>query len=121
MLEGRPCIIRVNGVKKGNGYSRHFVAVVGLNEKYDLNNLKQSDFLIADPTSAGLKILNTKYGGQKRFLLETKDDVNWRGNEGDSKGYVVITANGIINYMASDLHKGIVPWVTYIPENEKKL
>ncbi len=121
LLEGRPCIIRVNGVRKGNGYTRHFVVAVGLNEYYDLNNLKQSDFLIADPASAGLKILDTEYGGKKRFLLETKDDVNWRENDGDSDGYIVIIANDINNYFGFDIKKGIVPWVTYIPKESKKI
>ena len=121
LLEGRPCIIRVNGIKKGNVYSRHFVVVVGLKENYDLNNLKQSDFLIADPTSAGLKILDTEYGGMRRFLLQTKDDVNWRDNVGDSEGYVIIIANDIKKYFGTDLHKGVLPWVTYIPEDNKIL
>ena len=121
LLEGRPCIIRVNGIKKGNGYSRHFVVVVGLKENYDLNNLKQSDFLIADPTSAGLKILDTEYGGMRRFLLKTKDDINWRNNVGDSEGYVIVIANDIKKYFGLDLHKGVLPWVTYIPEDNKIL
>ena len=68
VLDGRPCVIRVNGAPKDGGYTRHFVAVTGIRQGADLDNLQQSDFLVMDPNDATLKTLDTNradvYDGQ---------------------------------------------------------
>ena len=117
ILEGRTSIIRVNGPDGG----RHFVLVVGLRKGYNKDNLKQNDFLIADPASAGLKILNTDFGGQKRYLYKTEDDKNWCGREGDTKGYMIALSNYAKEYISNEVIIGIVPWVTYNPEEVKTI
>ena len=112
ILEGRPSIIKVNGLNGG----RHFVLVVGIVDNYNKNKLKQSDFLIADPSSAGLKILNTEIGGQRRYLIKAEDDKNWSDRDGDSNGYMVALSNYAEEYITFDVEKGVVPWITYIPK-----
>lgn len=94
VLNGRPCIIRVNGSPKGDGkYSRHFVAVLGIKSSAKNNKiLQESDFLILDPAACELKELNKTFSPKdnkdlwKRFLLKGED------NQGKnaSSGYVVL-------------------------------
>ena len=101
ILEGRPCIVQVNGEKKGNLYTRHFVTIVGINKDYDLNNLKQSDFLIMDPGSARLKTLDTETGGKliKRFLLSGQEDT--RPVDYD---YLALIYNDPEEYVSDECH-----------------
>ena len=114
LLEGRPCIIRVNG-RQSTG-TRHFVLVTGLNKNADLNNLKQSDFMIMDPASASLKVLNTNVGGQSRHLLKTEDDKGWSGREGDTQGYLIALANKDTEYLGYEgVEQGVAPHVNYNP------
>lgn len=86
VLNGRPCITRVNGKKRSGGmYTRHFVAVVGVKSSANKKSLKESDFLILDPTAALIKELNVT--SQKRFLLAGEKDAYHREAP---KGYVAL-------------------------------
>jgi len=97
ILEGRPCILQVTGVKKGDDkYTRHFVTVAGIKDDTDLNNLVQSDFLIIDPTSAGLKPLDTKMGDlTTRSLLSGKDTPSYNYD------YLVLVYNDPDKYISN--------------------
>ncbi len=94
ILAGRPVTLEVNGTSKNcsgnrtfevivNGEkttetypvrNRHFVSVVGIRKGADLSNLRDTDFVILDPTSGtgGLKQLGTGNGGQQRDLCSAK-------------------------------------------------
>ena len=107
VLEGRPCVIRVNGAPKPDGYTRHFVAVTGLREGADLDNLHQEDFLIMDPNDATLKTLDTNRADvYAKNLLQTSEDVNWR-NHG-SQGYLCLIFNNPSTYLDNNanLYRG---------------
>ena len=98
VLNGRPCVIRVNGAPKVDGYTRHFVAVTGIREGADLNNLQQSDFLVMDPNNASLKILDTnREDVYAKNLLKTEEDVYWRGH--GSNGYLCLIFNNSSDYI----------------------
>ena len=107
VINGRPCVIRVNGAPKGDGYTRHFVAVTGIREGADLDNLSQSDFLIMDPYDASLKTLDTNRADvYAKNLLKTEEDVYWR-NHG-SNGYLCLIFNNPSTYLNnnSNLYRG---------------
>lgn len=107
VLEGRPCIIRVNGAPKPGGYTRHFVAVTGIREGADLDNLKQEDFLIMDPNDATLKTLDTnRQDVYAKNLMQTSEDVYWR-NHG-SEGYLCLVFNNASTYIDNNanLYRG---------------
>lgn len=93
ILEGRPSIIQVTGLSKGGDtYSRHFVTVAGIKEDADLSNLKESDFLIMDPTLAGLKPLDTKYSEHTTRSLLKCEDATYRASA-ENQGYGVLVYN----------------------------
>ena len=107
VLEGRPCVIRVNGAPKQDGYTRHFVAVTGIREGADLDNLRQEDFLIMDPNDATLKTLDTNRADvYAKNLLKTSEDVYWR-NHG-SEGYLCLIFNNPSTYLENNnnLYRG---------------
>jgi len=101
LLEGRPCIVQVNGNKKGERYSRHFVTVVGLRKNADLSKLEQTDFLIMDPGSATLKPLNVELEGKnkKRFLLSGEFDTRLIDYD-----YLALIYNNPDEYISEDAH-----------------
>ena len=90
LLKGRPSVIRVTGMKKsGNKYSRHYVTVVGIKEKANLKELKETDFLILDPhgyirqLGQGQKGNGTSTSG--RYLLDGSD----KTGSADRPGYQI--------------------------------
>lgn len=103
VLDGRPCVIRVNGAPKSDGYTRHFVAVTGLKEGANLDNLHQEDFLIMDPNDASLKTLDTNRADvYAKNLLKTSEDVYWR-NHG-SEGYLCLIFNNPSTYLENNVN-----------------
>lgn len=100
IISGNPSVIQVNGV--GNG--RHFVTVGGLKKDADLDHLKESDFLILDPGSAGLKQLNVDPGEGyvERHLVSAKD-VTFSQN-GDNE-YLIEVFDDASNYLCDTVKK----------------
>lgn len=100
ILEGKPSIIQVNGI----GKNRHFVTIGGLKEGADLNNLKESDFLILDPAYAGLKQLDVEVGGEivRRYLVSAQDVTHkeCRDNE-----YLIAVFNDADEYLSDSVKK----------------
>ena len=83
LKNGRPCIIQVNGNKKGT--SRHYVTVVGFKKSVtSANNLTEDDLLIIDSYDGRLESMDTsssrfmvtgaachkKYSGYQMYYLE---------------------------------------------------
>ena len=90
ILQGRPTVIRVTGMKKsGSKYSRHYVTVVGIKESANMSSLKETDFLILDPhkyirpLGVGTKGDGTSKSG--RYLLHSKDS----SRSGQKYGYQI--------------------------------
>ena len=102
ILDGRPCIIQVNGLvkdKKNNKCTRHFVAVTGIKEDYDINNLKESDFLIMDPDYAVLKQLNTDSGEyRERHLISGRDLFTVKDYD-----YLAVLFNNLDEYVTDEV------------------
>lgn len=94
ILAGRPCVIQVNG----KGKRRHFVTVAGLKTNADLSNLQESDFLILDPASAGIKQLNVNAGGElvTRYLVSAKN-VTYTNNKDNE--YLIELFNNADDYL----------------------
>ena len=108
VLDGRPCIIRVTGMPKRDGYTRHFIAVTGIREGADLNNLTPTDFLTMDPANASLRILDSSREYiYANTLLKTEEDINWRGH--GSNGYLCLVFNNASDYINnnSNLYRGV--------------
>jgi len=109
VMKGRPVVIRVNAKQafyKGKIKStpRHFVTVCGIRKNIDVNNLKESDFLIYDPTySKRFKILGSHAGGgsNDRKLLKTEQNTGRRGPN-YSDGYYLEVFNDSSNYLELD-------------------
>ena len=107
VLDGRPCIIRVTGMPKRDGYTRHFIAVTGIREGADLDNLVPTDFLTMDPANASLRVLDSSREYiYANTLLKTEEDINWRGH--GSNGYLCLVFNNASNYINnnSNLYRG---------------
>ena len=107
VLDGRPCIIRVTGMPKGDGYTRHFIAVTGIREGADLDNLVPTDFLTMDPANASLRVLDSNREWiYANTLLKTEEDINWRGR--GSNGYLCLVFKNSSDYINENpnLYKG---------------
>lgn len=82
IMNGRPCLIQVNGNKAGT--SRHYVTVVGVSKNATANNISQDDLLIIDSWDGklegvgnnGARFMVTgaackkKYSGYQMYYLE---------------------------------------------------
>jgi len=115
IMEGRPVVIRVNGEQdfyKGKKKSsrRHFVVVCGIRKGADLNNLKESDFLIYDPTyNKRFKVLGSHAGGgtNDRKLLKTEQNSGWKGAANYSDGYYLEIYSDSSEYLEmEDVYEG---------------
>lgn len=99
IMAGRPSIIHVTGIhQSGERYSRHFVTVAGIKENADLNNLKESDFLIMDPTLPGLKPLDTKKSNYTTRSLLKCENATYRADS-SNEGYAVLIYNDPKQYV----------------------
>ena len=114
IMEGRPVVIRVNGEQafykgKKKKSRRHFVAVCGIRTTADPNNLKESDFLIYDPThSKRFKVLGSHAGGgtNDRKLLKTEQNPGRSGPD-YSDGYYLEIYNDSSEYLElEDVYEG---------------
>ena len=100
LSQGRPVITRVNGkTHKGTKYSRHFVTIVGIKKNADMNNLKETDFLILDPSGAKIKQF-----GKDRFMLKRELDL-YHSTKG-TKGYLIMIYNNQSVYLSNKIYVG---------------
>lgn len=114
VMKGCPVIIRVNAKQaffngKVKTTPRHFVTVCGIRKNADFNNLKESDFLIYDPTyKKRFKILGSHAAGgtNDRKLLKTEQNPGRRGPN-YSDGYYLEIYNDSADYLEiEDVYEG---------------
>ena len=120
VLNGKPVVIEVGGKKQsykadvqltdneGNVsnqaldvYSRHYVTVFGIKKNADLNNLKESDFLILDPGSGKVKQLDTQSSNKK---LSTRSLLNGQAatyNPYDNDYFISVYNDDSSKYVSS--------------------
>ena len=103
--EGRPIVIRVRGKynksKTKEYWSRHYVTVIGIKERADMDNLKESDFIFLDPVSASIKKLGTK----KRKLLLTEEDCYHYKDAKKYPGYQIYVYTNPAKYLTGTVYK----------------
>ena len=89
--KGRPTVIRINGrggvpryTKNGiKYYSRHYVTCVGVRADADINNLKETDFYVLDPSGA--------YGHKLKsgYMLKTEHNAGHLSDAAKYPGYQI--------------------------------